>query len=92
VLYDDATAALAECFGGERTMVVDLGGADGPLALPAARVERVDGARQWIRFRRDQVTAAELVAAISGQAQLLDLSIQERDIEEVVRRIYTEGA
>jgi ABC-2 type transport system ATP-binding protein len=91
VLYDAATAALAERFGGERVMVVDLERPLPPLSVRGARVERVDGARQWLRFARRDVTAADVVAAIASQAALVDLSIQEPDIEEVVRRIYTAG-
>ena len=91
VLYDDATRALAERFGAERTMVVDLASSRPPLRLERGRVVRTEGARQWVRFRRDEATAAELVAAITNEEQLVDLAIEEPDIEEVVRRIYTEG-
>jgi ABC-2 type transport system ATP-binding protein len=89
VLYDGGTAEIASRFGGERTMVVDLAEALPPLRLRGAVVTRTDGPRQWIRFRGETTTAAELVAAVAGQAPLVDLSIEEPDIEDVVRRIYT---
>jgi hypothetical protein len=50
---------------------------------------RVDGPRQWLRFHRDRVTAAELVAAVARSGNLRDLTIEEPDIEDVVTRIYT---
>jgi ABC-2 type transport system ATP-binding protein len=49
---------------------------------------RTDGPRQWIRFRPEETTAAQLVAAVTEQAELIDLAIEEPDIEDVVRRIY----
>ena len=54
-----------------------------------AEVVRVDGPRQWLRFHRDRVTAAELVAAVARSGNLRDLTIEEPDIEDVVTRIYT---
>lgn len=53
-----------------------------------AVVERVEGQRQWLRFRRDEVSAAQLTAEVAERARLVDLSIEETDIEEVLRRIY----
>jgi ABC-2 type transport system ATP-binding protein len=89
VLYDGETAEIAVRFGGTRTLVVDLAESRPPLRLEGAAVVRTEGPRQWIRFRPADATAAQLVAAVSAQAPLVDLSIQEPDIEEVVRRIYT---
>ena len=89
VLYDGGTAEIATRFGGTRTLVVDLAESRPPLRLRGATVVRTEGPRQWIRFRPDDATAAQLVAAVSEQAPLVDLSIEEPDIEEVVRRIYT---
>jgi ABC-2 type transport system ATP-binding protein len=89
VLHDGGTAEIAARFGGARTLVVDLAESRPPLRLAGATVIRTDGPRQWIRFRPADATAAQLVAAVSEQAPLVDLAIEEPDIEEVVRRIYT---
>jgi ABC-2 type transport system ATP-binding protein len=89
VLYDGGTAQIAERFGGTRTLVVDLAESRPPLRLTGASVIRTDGPRQWIRFRPADATAAQLVAAVGEQAPLVDLAIEEPDIEEIVRRIYT---
>jgi len=89
VLYDGGTAEIAARFGAERTLVVDLAETRPPLHLARGSVVRTDGPLQWIRFRPEEMTAAALIAAISEQAQLVDLSIEEPDIEEVVRRVYT---
>jgi ABC-2 type transport system ATP-binding protein len=91
VIYDGTIERLIQRYGEERTLVVDLEEPAAPLQLEGARVVRVDGPRQWLRFRRDEVTAAQLTAAVASQAPLLDLSVEEPEIEDVVRRIYTEG-
>jgi ABC-type uncharacterized transport system ATPase subunit len=89
VLYDGGTADIAARSGGERTLVVDLVETRPPLQLTHGSVVRTDGPRQWIRFRSQETSAAALISAVSDQAQVVDLSIEEPDIEEVVRRVYT---
>jgi ABC-2 type transport system ATP-binding protein len=90
VIYDGGLDRLIERYGEERTLIVDLEEPADPLEVEGARVVQVDGPRQWLRFRRDAVSAAELTAAVAAQARLVDLAIDEPDIEDVVRRIYLE--
>jgi len=90
VIYDGGLDSLIERYGEERTLIVDLEEPAEPLEVPGARVVRVDGPRQWLRFRRDEVSAAQLTAAVAAQAPLVDLAIDEPDIEDVVRRIYVD--
>jgi len=90
-MYDGPVHALRDHFGGERVLVVDLEHTIDPLQVTGATTERVEGARQWLRFRRSEVTAAQVVAAVAAQAPVVDLSIEEPAIEDIVRRIYEEG-
>jgi ABC-2 type transport system ATP-binding protein len=91
VIYDGDLEMLKARYGPERTLVVDLEEPAPPLEVDGARVVRVEGARQWLTFRREEVTAARLAAAVAERARLVDLALEEPDIEDVVRRIYTEG-
>ncbi len=91
VIYDGGVAAIRDRFGGERTLIVDLEVAARPLQLDGAEVVRVEGPRQWLRFRRSETTAASLVSAVAQAAPLVDLAIEEPAIEDIVRRIYVEG-
>jgi ABC-2 type transport system ATP-binding protein len=91
VIYDGQLEALRARYGEERTLVVDLREPAAPRRVTGARVVRVEGPRQWLRFRREDVTAAQLVAAVAQQAPLVDLAIEEPEIEDIVRRIYRGG-
>ena len=64
---------------------------DGPLDAGPAMQVRANGPRRWLRFRRDETTAAELIAAVSSRYRIRDLTIEEPEIEAIVRRIYEEG-
>jgi ABC-2 type transport system ATP-binding protein len=92
VIYDGSIERLLERYGEERTLIVDLEEPTAPLEVDGARVVRVEGPRQWLRFRRGEASAAKLTAAVAARAPLVDLAIEEPDIEDVVRRIYVEGA
>jgi viologen exporter family transport system ATP-binding protein len=85
LIWDGGIEDLKERYGAERTLIVDLEEPAPPLAIDGAQVERVDGPRQWLRFRGP---AAELTARVAASARLVDLQIAEPDIEEIVRRIY----
>jgi ABC-2 type transport system ATP-binding protein len=91
VIWDGAIEELKRRYGRERTLVVDLEEPAPPLEVPGATVTRVEGPRQWLSFRGDEVSAAELTAAVAARAQLVDLAIEETEIEEIVRRIYEAG-
>jgi ABC-2 type transport system ATP-binding protein len=91
LIWDGGLDELKRGYGQERTMVVDLEEPAPPLEVPGARVVRVDGPRQWLAFRRDETSAAQLTAAVAARARLVDLAIEETDIEEIVRRIYAAG-
>ncbi len=88
VIYDGDLDTVRAKYGADSTLVVDLEEALPPLEIAGATVERVDGPRQWLRFRRENVSAAALIAAVAATAPVRDLAIQDPDIEDVVRRIY----
>jgi ABC-2 type transport system ATP-binding protein len=77
---------------GSRTLVVDLEDEiEGPLEVARATQVRADGPRRWLEFRRDEITAAELIAAVAARYRLRDLTIEEPAIEDIIRRIYERG-
>ena len=92
LIWDGGLDELKRRYGPERTLVVDLEEPAPPLEVPGARVVKVEGPRQWLVFRRDETSAAELTAAVASRARLVDLAIEETEIEEIVRRIYAAQA
>ena len=91
LLYDGGVVALVERYGGERRLIVDLDADIAEPVIPQARIARREGSRLWLTFRRDEISAPELIAAIAGRYPIRDLTLEEPDIEGVVRRIYESG-
>ena len=88
LIYDGDIEGVRHQFGAERTVIVDLEIESLPIAIPFVTVDRIEGPRQWLRFRRDEISAAEVIAAVARSAPIVDLTVEEPSIEDVVRRLY----
>ena len=87
LIYDGTVEALRTAYGTTRVLVVDLV-EDEPLELAGAVPVRAEGRRRWFQFARDEVSAAELIARLLASNDVADLTLEEPDIEDIVRRIY----
>ncbi len=103
-LYDGGLTEIRERFGGERVLLAVLDPAelhtlpcdsDGRAylaELPAGvRQTRSDGPRFWLTFGKEALPAHELVAWLGVRHRLKDVTFQEPEIEDVIRRIYEEN-
>ena len=86
-----AVRCCAGVVGARRVLVVDLAEPTRPLdAVPGTQLVGVEagGLRQRLAFSPEATTAAAVLAEVSAVAAVRDLSIEEPDIEDVVRRLY----
>jgi ABC-2 type transport system ATP-binding protein len=90
LIYDGALEALRTRYGRWRTLVVDLSDIEvvERVCLPLAEVVQADGPRVWLRFDRETTTAAALIADLAARYPIRDLTVEEPEIEAVVRDIY----
>ena len=84
-VFDGPLGDLHTRGGASRTLVVDLVDEAPPIEVDGAVTRRVEGPRQWLTFPAD-ASAAPLVAAVAASYAVADLSIQEPDIEDVIRQ------
>lgn len=91
VIYDGALEALRTRFGKKRTLVVDLADGVEEVRVPQAEMVRREGPRVWLRFNRDVTTAAALIAEVTARYPIRDLTVEEPEIEAIVRDIYEAG-
>jgi ABC-2 type transport system ATP-binding protein len=88
LVYDGPLTGLHAEGAASRTLVVDLVDEAPAIVVPGASVTRVEGPRQWLSFPAG-ASAAPIVAAVAAGYDVADLSINEPDIEDVIRQIYT---
>ncbi|OEV13854.1 ABC transporter ATP-binding protein [Streptomyces nanshensis] len=88
LMYDGELSGLHEVGESERTLVVDLERELPPIeGVDGARTVRTDGPRQWLAFPAS-ASAAPIVSQIADGWPLVDLSVREPDIEDVIARMY----
>ncbi len=96
LVFDGALAELRTRFGGGRVVVVDFESAPGAVTLaehplPGAELVRMEGNRAWFRVpsKTDGTRGvAELMPILFRDYRVRDVSVEEQEIEEVVRQIY----
>ncbi|RZS82843.1 ABC-2 type transport system ATP-binding protein [Motilibacter rhizosphaerae] len=95
VVYDGDLQAVKDAYARDRvvhlTLAEPLASTSGIAArIPAARV--ADGASDrevTVTFDRLAVSAVEVLAAASAEAEVVDVRIDEPAIEDVVRKVYS---
>ena len=92
VIYDGALETLRTRFGRQRTLVVDFDQDVNGLRVGDAEVVRREGPRVWLRFDREATTAAALIAELAARYRIRDLTVEEPEIEGIVRGIYETGS
>lgn len=103
-LYDGSVEAIRERFGGERALVATLDATELARLPHDARgypmldmlpdgvtLAQVEEPRLWLSFKREAIPAHELVTWLGTRYRLRDVTFQEPEIEDVIRRIYEEN-
>ncbi|MEC4015151.1 ABC transporter ATP-binding protein [Streptomyces sp. H27-D2] len=91
LVYDGGLDGLHAVGQSERTLVVDLERELPAITITGARTVKVEGPRQWLAFPA-AASAAPIVAAVAERYPLLDLSLREPDIEDVIAKMYAAGS
>ena len=92
IIEDGPLATLIDSITPHRYLIVECGpGAGEPLAgfahAHAEILERRDSVVR-IRFARSHVSASALISELSARYPVRDVSVQEPDIEDVIRTVY----
>jgi ABC-2 type transport system ATP-binding protein len=87
LVFDGALEDLRQRFGEGRVLVVDFETPPAGLDLPGTQLMRQEANRAWLRVGPNG-GVAHVVSLLFRDYRILDLSVQEPEIEEVVRRIY----
>jgi ABC-2 type transport system ATP-binding protein len=84
-VYDGDLAALVQRLGDGRTLVVTLAEPSPAIHVAGTTVVEVEGPRQRLRFEGNP---AEVIAAIVRDHAVVDLTIEEPSVEQVISRLY----
>jgi ABC-2 type transport system ATP-binding protein len=91
IVYEGDFDEIRHRYGRERTMVVEFGEEYPEIELPYGTVIKDEGLKKSIQFLREQGTAIDLITTLGKKYVIKDVSIQEAEIESIIREIYEHG-
>jgi ABC-2 type transport system ATP-binding protein len=91
VIFDGPLDRIREEYGTYRTLVVKLVDGEPDPHPEHAELESREGNVARLRFDRNRITADALIRHVTERSHVTDLSLEEPDLEGIIRRIYTEG-
>jgi len=97
IIYDGSIGSLRQRFDHSRRLVFDIRGGDAAQGLHSyLQLSPQDAQAEWqeqnqrltVTFNRNAVSASDVASMIMRRYNVIDLTVQEPDIETIVRRIY----
>ncbi len=91
VIYDGLIDRIKDQYGTHRTLVVTLCEPAAAFAVAGADLESHVGDVVRLRFDRKTTSADALIRRVAESYCVTDVSIEEPELESIIRRIYVEG-
>jgi ABC-2 type transport system ATP-binding protein len=88
LVFDGQLANLRLRFGGGRVLIVDFEVPPPAIDLAGVDLLHREASRAWLRVSPHDGALADLISNLIRSYQVRDLSIEEPEIEEIVRKIY----
>ncbi|MCL6442360.1 MAG: ATP-binding cassette domain-containing protein [Alicyclobacillus sp.] len=88
IIYDGTVENIRTQHGRYRTLVVEFEQFVPDFDVPKSIRTKSDGTKKWFQFDRADTSPSELIAYISGRYPIVDLTVEEPAIEDMVREIY----
>ena len=91
IIYDGPIDRIKEQYGTHRTLVITLSEPRATLELPDSELIENTGRTARFRFDRKVARADALIRVAAERYPITDVSIEEPELESIIRRIYVEG-
>jgi ABC-2 type transport system ATP-binding protein len=91
VMYDGELSKIKERFGKDRVLIIDFEEEINNFSIIEAEVIKQEGNRKWLQFSREKISTSQLISQISEKYEIKDLTIQDPEIEVMIRNIYENG-
>ncbi|WP_144936212.1 ATP-binding cassette domain-containing protein [Paenibacillus sp. 32O-W] len=88
VIYDGDIEEIRMKYGEYRTLVIQFEQPVADFNVKGAELVKSDGTKKWFKFNRNEASPSELITLIGACYPIKDLTVEEPEIEEMVRSIY----
>jgi ABC-2 type transport system ATP-binding protein len=91
LIFDGEIDTLRDRYGTHRTLVVELAAPVDAVELDGVEAEVHGRTTARVRFDRRTVSAEALIRRVAERYSVRDITIEEPDLESIIRLIYREG-
>jgi ABC-2 type transport system ATP-binding protein len=91
LIFDGEVETLRDRYGTHRTLVVQLSAPVATVAMAGTEAELTDATTARFRFDRRTTSAETLIRRVADTYAVSDISIEEPDLESIIRLIYRDG-
>ncbi len=92
IIYDGTVEQIKDKYGKYRTLVVDFNELIDKLDIPdEVIISEQKENKKWLKFHKDEVQVSSLISGLTEKYGIKDLTIQEPEIEAIIREIYEGG-
>ena len=92
IIYDGLVEGMKEKFAPYRLLQVDFIEQGPDIQIEGAKLVECKGLQACYRFDRRTVSASELIVTLAQRHKVKDISVEEPEIEAIVREIYKRSA
>ncbi len=90
-IYDGTVEEIKEKYGTDRTLQVDFSENVEKIDIPGIQVIEENGSKKRFKFRKDEIQISSLINELTQKYPIVDLTVQEPEIEGIIREIYQGG-
>jgi ABC-2 type transport system ATP-binding protein len=91
LIFDGAVEALRDRYGTHRTLVVELSEPLDHVEMDGTEAELTNRCTARFRFDRRTMSAETLIRRVADRYAVSDVSIEEPELESIIRLIYRDG-
>jgi len=89
VVMDMPVSDVCGKFGGTSSLIVDFEEEPNFIDIPNVVVDSRQGLRWTFTFSSKDITAGQLISKIASKHNVIDITIKEPEIEDIIREIYS---
>lgn len=91
IMYDGTVEHIKDKYGTYRTLVVEFSQRYSGINIPDVEVVKEKDNKKWFRFKKDKLQVSNLIYGLTQEYGIEDLTIEEPEIDDVIREIYQGG-
>jgi ABC-2 type transport system ATP-binding protein len=92
IIYDGTVDNIKDIYGKERTLVMEFVEDYSEISLPSGvEVVKEENHKKWMKFKKDEIQISSLISELTQKYGIRDFTIQEPEIESIIREIYEGG-